>query len=136
MHILSNLELSSSSPSIFNWELSCSHHPLLTHWLTWLEYSIIQQYFLLPYTHPTIRYSKTTWHNPNAHIAKPMNKWESKMLTTSAMMGNKGQWVILLCTRLTRYWLNTFIYAAVTLNYNKVMCIITKSHAIATLVEY
>ena len=44
-----NLELSTSSPSIYNWELSSSHHPLLTLWHMWLEYSIMYQYFLLPY---------------------------------------------------------------------------------------
>ena len=30
-HIV-NLELCNSNPSIFNWELSSSRHPLLTHW--------------------------------------------------------------------------------------------------------
>jgi hypothetical protein len=44
---------------------------------------------------PTTQYFKITWHNPNAYIAKPWNKWESTILTTYAMVGKNYQWGIL-----------------------------------------
>ena len=48
-----NLELSSSNPSIFNWELSCSHHRLLTQWHMWLEYFNLPSIFLVTSHHYT-----------------------------------------------------------------------------------
>ena len=99
-----NLELSNSSPSIFNWELSRSHHTLLTHCQIWLEYSFIHQYFQLHYNEVCLLF---VWVGVgrlsyDSHIC--MGIWVA--LTTRLKC---FKWFIYICYKYS-FWIQTCIF--------------------------
>lgn len=86
------------------------------------------------YWFPTPKYE----HNPNAHVAKHSNKWESIPVTIYATMGNKCWWVILQNTRVSCihvYVCKVDYMMASTCKY-KVMRIIYESYMVATIAAH